>query len=157
MFQRAIDPSLKGMDQLIQMGKTYLVFATEYPLYRQALDYTGIETLFDMAELKKVKGEKVHFSQAIIQRLRYEQQRFVTIWTQICALGQKDGTVTQKYPPQAIAFTLGTMTTGFVDELVQRAPTLGQLAMSRESIFNMAMDFLYHGLEAKDNGKSQGQ
>ena len=147
MFYEAVDESLPGIKQVVAMGTQYYEFAQKYPMFRKAFDFSGIEKIYDLTELKKNKPDKLVNSLTIISTLRVEQQNFAILWSEICARGQVDNTISKKYPPQAIAFTLGTLTTGLVDEIMQRSATLDSIGLTGEQIFQMAMDFLENGLK----------
>lgn len=149
MFNDALDPNAKGIEQVKTMGKEFYKFAMNYPTFRQAFDLSGTEEIFDLSALNDKSEAKRQISQSIIADLQKEQQEFVALWTEMCARGQADGSLTSEYPPMVIAFTLGTMTTGLVDEIMQRESVAASLNLSSKKIFDIALGFLENGIGQK--------
>lgn len=153
MLSEELDGEQSGLEQAISVGKTYFKFAQKYPIYRKSFDLSENVEIYNLDPIIKRKPSRLHLSESLIDELRQLQQNFMKFWVNIIALGQKDGSITPKYPPHLIAFSLATITTGLVDELIQREKIIEGMNTTSKNIFDLSMDFLLNGIINKESNK----
>jgi AcrR family transcriptional regulator len=146
MFQKARDRTKPGIEQVTEMGMQYYKFARKYPIYRQTFDLA--ESLLDISELKGRKSpEQLKKTLTTIEQFQKVSMGFVKVWADIIANAQKVGGITSKYTPIQLAHVLGTITTGLVDEILQRTHLTKSLNFdSDEQVLKIALSFLKNGL-----------
>jgi hypothetical protein len=148
MFQEGISRTSPGGDQISEIARQYYQFAKKYPLYRHTFDIAGQLGNLELLYQKK-SPELVQRSEKIKKRLQVEQKKFIGIWANTIEQAQQTREVSSKYSSFQLAFVLGTIMTGLVDELMVRKEWAESVGLTTEKVLEMAIEFLTTGIQKK--------
>ena len=150
MFQDAIDPSKSGIDQIQAIGYAFIDFHTNQFFYRKALDYAEecqIRIQKQIIQNKKKLGEKkIEKFSEILKNFEIQKNKFVKIWVSTIQNAIDNKSIRQDIPATTLAMTIGTLMSGLLDELLNRANALNTFALSQQVIIDNVMDFIRKGL-----------
>jgi AcrR family transcriptional regulator len=141
LFDQASQSDKQGLELIQLTGWKYFEFTQKYPLYRQALDFSGPKYSGAGDFLNKFPNSIREY-----QALQYFQNIFVQNWMKIIQKGSAIGIIKVQYPAPLLTFLLGTLTSGFLDELEERKSILDSFQLSREKIFQMFLDIIQNGI-----------
>lgn len=144
IFESAINHQIPGLEQVQQLGYAYAKFAEEFPIYRKMLDLVG-KILRYFSNPKLVEGKKNLARE--IQFFKQQQGRFAKMWISAVQRGIDDKTIRQDLSAPLIAMTLGMISTGMMDELLNNIPWLESRKIKPNEIIDLTFQLLKIGLK----------
>ncbi|MBN2612577.1 MAG: TetR/AcrR family transcriptional regulator [Bacteroidales bacterium] len=133
LFENAVSPGKKAVENLLEIGRAYVRFSREYHDYfKTLLHFEGNENFLPKEDLhKKICEECVDPMIFLMDTLR---------------TGVKDGSIRTDIPPEILAHCLWSQTTGIL-KLTKAIDFHTDLKpFSEDDIINAHLEIVYHGI-----------
>jgi len=135
LIREVYDPNKKGLENILQMGESYIRFFREYPDYFKAIMF------FDATKFDKVETES---------RLKIlGNDSPLVFFMEVLQQGQEDGSISPDIPAAQLAIILWAQVSGVFEFIALRGRMLDLMGIDNIELIRNQIKVLLYGLAQK--------